>query len=225
MAKQSKFAKCVKSVKKSGSADDPRAVCAAIGRRKYGQAEMTRRSIAGKKRAKRKNPADASADVYEQFHGRPSDEVVVVSKKVHFHAHLAGLGTLTLLEVKGPDGNVHRNTKFGGALLCCNEEMNQLFIEGGKQFVDVAEFGIKTPHEKEVLGKLLEIGYHTTKDHLDPHEGGTANYIHRFRSTNRDGKHVTIKMAKCPTLIYDARNEQLEIAGGSYTIRPEGIDL
>jgi len=47
------FARCVKSVTAGGSAADPRAVCAAVGRRKYGQAEMTRRSIAGKKRARR----------------------------------------------------------------------------------------------------------------------------------------------------------------------------
>jgi hypothetical protein len=47
------FAKCVKGVSVRGGVTDPRAVCAMIGRRKYGQAEMTRRSIAGRKRARR----------------------------------------------------------------------------------------------------------------------------------------------------------------------------
>lgn len=49
MAKRkSAFGRCVESVTATGSADDPRAVCAVAGRRKYGQAEMTRRSIAGR---------------------------------------------------------------------------------------------------------------------------------------------------------------------------------
>lgn len=49
-----RFARCVAGVEKKGGAYDPRAVCAASGRAKYGQAEMTRRARAGKKRAARK---------------------------------------------------------------------------------------------------------------------------------------------------------------------------
>ena len=50
----SAFDKCVKSVTKAGYADDPRAVCGVAGRAKYGTKEMTRRSIAGKKKAARR---------------------------------------------------------------------------------------------------------------------------------------------------------------------------
>lgn len=50
------FERCVKSVAARGGAADPRAVCAAAGRKKYGQAEMTRRAVAGKRRALRSNP-------------------------------------------------------------------------------------------------------------------------------------------------------------------------
>lgn len=49
------FARCVAEVAKKGGASDPRAVCAAAGRKKLGQAEMTRRAKAGKKKAA-KNP-------------------------------------------------------------------------------------------------------------------------------------------------------------------------
>jgi hypothetical protein len=52
---QSAFDRCVQSVAAKGGAYDPRAVCAAVGRKKLGQAEMTRRSKAGK-RAATKNP-------------------------------------------------------------------------------------------------------------------------------------------------------------------------
>jgi hypothetical protein len=49
-----KFARCVKDVKARGGSYDPNAVCAAAGRAKYGQRAMTRKSIAGKKRAARR---------------------------------------------------------------------------------------------------------------------------------------------------------------------------
>ena len=48
----SAFEKCVEDVTARGSAYDPRAVCATAGRRKYGQAEMTRRAIAGRRAAR-----------------------------------------------------------------------------------------------------------------------------------------------------------------------------
>jgi hypothetical protein len=53
MNKAGGFERCVRDVTRKGSAYDPRAVCATAGRKKYGQAEMTRRSIAGKRRARR----------------------------------------------------------------------------------------------------------------------------------------------------------------------------
>lgn len=46
-----RFAKCVKSVETSGSANDPRAVCASAGRKKYGAKKMASMARAGKKRA------------------------------------------------------------------------------------------------------------------------------------------------------------------------------
>jgi hypothetical protein len=53
--RKSAFDRCVEDVEARGTAYDPRAVCAAIGRKKYGQREMTRRAIAGKRRAARGN--------------------------------------------------------------------------------------------------------------------------------------------------------------------------
>ncbi len=53
---RSAFDRCVQSVAAKGGAYDPRAVCAAAGRAKYGQREMTRRSVAGKRRKARGNP-------------------------------------------------------------------------------------------------------------------------------------------------------------------------
>ena len=187
---------------------------------------IARKAIATKRaRAdERWNPAGTAADVYEEFHGHPSRELVDVKKRVHRHDHLAGLGKLTRLVVQGVDGKTHQNKSFGGAILCCNEAKTQLFIEGGKQAVNLAEFGIRKAHEFETLGKVIVIEYFTTKDHLGD-EGGTAVYAHKFRTTNDNGKHVTVPMTKYPDLIYDVVNEQLLLSGGSYSIRAEGIDV
>jgi hypothetical protein len=56
-----KFERCVEAVSKRGGAYDPRAVCAAQERREIGQRELTRRAVAGKKRAARGNPDDLIA--------------------------------------------------------------------------------------------------------------------------------------------------------------------
>jgi hypothetical protein len=171
----------------------------------------------------RANPASASAEVFEDFHGFEPTEVVTVSKEVHHHAHLASLGILVQLDVWGVDGKGHKVTGFKGALLACNEGRDQLFIEGGDQTMKLADFGIRKPHETETLGRVTNIGYQTNKTHLGD-EGGEAVYVHRFRATNRNGKHVVVKMTREPDLIYDVRNEQLLFSGGSYEILREGIN-
>ena len=187
---------------------------------------MTRRAVAGKRKAARGNPAEQSAEVFEDFHGFKPSEVVTVTKQVHHHEHLASLGRLVLLEVWGVDGQGHKISGFGKALLCCNEDRNQLFIEGGDQSIDLGDYGItaRKGHELETLGQVTNIGYQTNKTHLGS-EGGQAVYVHRFRSTNEDGKHVVVKMTREPDLIYDVRNEQLLFSGGSYEILREGINL
>ncbi len=43
--------------------------------------------------------------------------------------------------------------------------------------------------------------------------------------TNENGAHVIVKIARWPDVIYRVLDEQLEFAGGSYTIKREGIDL
>lgn len=185
--------------------------------------EILRGNPALRKRWQKLNPAAASAQVFEEFHGYQPSEVITVSKQVHYHQHLAAAGKLTHLDVWGVDQKGHKVTGFKGAFLAFNEEKNQLFVEGGDQSVNLRDFGMKSPHELETLGQLTDIGYHTNKVHLG-REGGEAVYVHKFRSTNVGGKHVVVKIARYPDLIYDVRNEQLLFSGGSYEIIAEGIN-
>jgi hypothetical protein len=166
----------------------------------------------------KRNPSAAAADVYEEFHGMPSAEIVEVTKRVHFHEHLAALGKLEALVVQR-NGNEHRLVGFKGAKLCCNERKNQLFVEGGDQALDASDFGFKGdwPHEKNTLGPVTRLEYFTTKKHLGS-EGGTAIYFHLPAEPERGRSAGT-----GPDLIYDAVNESLEFAGGTYEILAEGI--
>lgn len=174
----------------------------------------------------KKNPSGEAQQVYQEFHGEPPSETVIVEKKVHFHKHLASAGELRKLEVRRRvDRGVTTLTRFKGALLAFNEAKNQLFVEGGDQTVSLEAFGIdpNEAHEMETLGQVLAIDYFTDKTHLGD-EGGVATYEHEFRTTNELGKHVTVKIARYPDLIYSVPNEQLYFSGGSYLIRAEGID-
>jgi hypothetical protein len=169
------------------------------------------------------NPAAGAAEVFEEFHGFEPSEVVTVTKHIHHHEHLAAAGKLTHLDVWGVDGKGHHVSGFKGAFLAFNESKDQLFVEGGDQSVNLEDFGIRKTHELETLGRLTDIGYQTNKTHLGD-EGGEAVYVHKFRSTNENGKHVVVKIARYPDLIYDVRNEQLLFSGGSYEILREGIN-
>jgi hypothetical protein len=167
-------------------------------------------ATAGRKR--KRNPPAEAAEAYKSFHGRDSMESVTVKKEVFYHKHLASAGKLEKLEVVSREGYKVTLSGFKGALLCFNEKRTQLFVEGGDQSVKLGEFGISASqaHEMEVLGEVIAVEYHTTKDHLGS-EGGTATYRHKFSKP-------------FPELQYDVPNEQLIFSGGKYVILDEGID-
>ena len=250
-----KFDRCVKAVQAKGGTGNAYAVCTAAGKRNPGRKRFwvvtpngeLLNTYATKKEAdtyvlnvryasginatvkdsRKENPAAASAEAFEEFHGYPSKELVTVSQKVHRHTHLAAAGDLVGLEVRPIDGGPVRKIEgLGKALLTFNEAKNQLFVSGGDQYMSPAElkkFGIRDEHELQTLGKLKGVGYFTTKTHLGD-EGGEAVYSHTFRMTNTAGRHVVVKIAREPDLIYRVLDQQFEFSGGSYLIRAEGID-
>jgi hypothetical protein len=209
-----KFDRCVKAVKKRSGAANAYAVCTAAGTRK------------NKAKKRKGNPAAEAIEAYRDFHGEDPKEMVEITTRVHFHKHLASAGELKFLVIDTQDGKFRVTVKFKkNVLLAFNERRNQLFIEGGDQSVNLQEFGIHPgdEHEVETLGKATRIGYFTTKTHLGE-DGGTALYDHKFRMTNEEGQHVTIRIARYPDVIYRVLDEHLEFSGGSYKILPEGID-
>jgi len=205
-----KFERCVKAVKKRGGAANAYAVCTAAGTRR------TKRNSSSDDREYR-----AAAEASEEFHGMPAHEDIEVTEEVFEHENLAVCGELIKLEIQSINGGTVFLTKFDGAQLSRSPKgyPPQLFIRGGDQSVDLAEFGITRPHESEVLGKLKRVWYYTIKKHLGK-DGGEANYRHRFG----DNPEVFALKGNLPHVIYDVMSELLSISGGGYTILPEGID-
>lgn len=308
------FERCVQKVEAKGGAYDPRAVCAAAGRKKYGAKKFAAMAQAGKRKAarnvdpttaamlgeefvkigsklkkkatgnpqfflvanesgqrppvsrhydrdgaeakkdklnaqgakggpfavfigdpdyfarvgygmKRLNPADAAAEMFQKFHGRPSGEVVEVRKDLHYHGNLAALGELEKLTVKANDGGLVDLEGFGDAVLCSNERGTQLYIEGGDQAVKLSAFGIGKPyHDVEDLGEVTKLWYFTTKDHLGD-QGGEASYHHTLSEERKTRMFYGFgeRRAPKPRLLYDVLNQALAFAGGEYSVEPEGI--
>lgn len=189
------------------------------------KAELKRLWTSERANPGRRNPIDAAKARHEFFHGEtPSrDDIYEVETPIHSHSVLSGIGKLKTLTIAAIDG-VHevKLNGFRGALLAQDEKGKQLFIEGGDQAVNLADFGITQPHEKEMLGTVLEIVYHTTKTHLRPEDGGTADYKHKF-GTGRDGERRVNLTGRLPMASYDVRNKLIGIEGGTYTLPEVGI--
>jgi hypothetical protein len=165
----------------------------------------------------RNNPSEYAAAVAasEEFHGTKAHEVLKIQTEIFEHDNLGDIGELVSIDIAAVNGGIVKLAGFEGARLARSPKgfPYQLFIEGGDQSVDLAEFGIEDAHEFEVLGRLKRIKYYTVKHHLGK-EGGEANYFHKLGELS----------GKLPHVIYDTVNQLLSIAGGEYTILPEGID-
>ena len=156
--------------------------------------------------------------VYETFHGKESQEEVVVEEAVAMRENLAAIGALEELTLTSP-----AKVKFKIAfeddqpLLCASTDCNQLYIIGGDQAIDDETLAQildgdteAVQKDKVLLGVLNTLVYRTEKD-FDNFE--TIDYEHEL---GEDGGFQ-------PAVVYDRINSQLELVGGSYRIKREGI--
>lgn len=107
----------------------------------------------------KRNPEPAAADMYESFHGRPSEQIVTFEEDEHYHEYLSELGVCCGLLVEKEDGkcvalglsgyewqgkgkdagfvegsNTHSNPKRGkkGPILSSWDQANDLVYSGVK---------------------------------------------------------------------------------------------
>lgn len=173
-----------------------------------------RANLGFRERAKgKRNPESSAADLYESFHGKPSEEVLEYGEEIHYHENLAGLGVLTEIKVDCFSGysavlKFDRETQ-----LCSNEEGTQLYIIGGDQSLNLGSLKFKDDEvdkDQVAIGVITEITYNTQKGF---HNFKPTDYYHELGEES----------GYQPILTYDTRNQQLTIAGGAYRIKPEGI--
>lgn len=196
-----------------------------VARELIAKTPAKKRSQFSKHNPAKRNPEALAENAYREFHGKDPEVVIEVETPFRYHSVLAGMARLKYFDVaRQSDGkNVH--IKFGkDVYLTENEARNQLFVTGGDQSVDVRLFGVSVPHEYQVLGKVTGIGYYTEKKHLIEKDGGKGTYGHPFGYTRKGNREVRVSKSDPPTLIYDVRNKLMTLAGGSYTIKAEGID-
>ena len=214
------FARCVEKVTRRGEVDDPRAVCAA-GKLKAGEKLNPR------------NPADASAEAFERTHGYPAREETIIVESEHYHEYMPAWGELVSLVIV-PEGEQRavellkfENKKGEPAYLTFSEhpEFPQLEIIGGDQSIPLAtlkdRFKKKTIHEKEDLGRCVDVVYYTVKTHLGK-DGGDADYAHKFGEETAKKK-LHVRIISSPMATYHVLNQKIELWGGVYENTPEGI--
>jgi hypothetical protein len=185
-----------------------------------------------------RNPGASMADAdasYEMFHGRGPDKIKVRSVALvdpyNEHPNLWQLGKLKSLTVgeciekmTGREGEIPQSSnpdawavfmefsETEAPDLAGEPGGDQLFIVGGNQNVDrfltkLLAHGGKDPLD---CGFVYRIEYFTRKgfDKFRP-----VNYWHHFGEESRVQ----------PRLIYDRTNHRLQLAGGEYTVKREGI--
>jgi hypothetical protein len=164
-----------------------------------------------------KNPSTKSIhtsdaeEMSRKFHGREPNEIIEVTELEDYDPALTILGDL--LEIVVHNGKKEITITFptdDRPKLCCDADGRQMEIIGGDQSLELEDAPEKG---KFPLGYATTIAYETDKHHLDDSEGEVCQYQHEF---GEEG-------GELPMLVYDARNQKLELVGGDYTVEDVGI--
>lgn len=171
-----------------------------------------------RRRARRRNCDDdglaAAGAAFESFQGREPTGVVDVDRDVTAPPVLSKLGDLVSLTVLTLDGGKKRISfsREDAVVAAQNPSGDQIYFAGGNQDVRALldDLGVDASKDMVELGQCVEIEYFTRKsiDQFQP-----VRYYHEF------GEETGV----IPTLAFDQLNLHLELVGGAYYIRPEGI--
>jgi hypothetical protein len=169
-----------------------------------------KRAATPKRKRRRLNPeemAEAEA-LYERFHGRPANRTVEYDQPMEYRSELAELGKLLELRFDlDADNECVPLRNFGACQVACTPDGKNLYFVGGNMSIDLDALGIEAGKDYIELGPCVYIKYHTRKGF---HDFAPVNYYHEFGEV-------------MPVLLYDSINSALFLAGGDYTVRPEGI--
>jgi hypothetical protein len=193
----------------------PRALAAAIGRRKYGKRKF--QQLAARGRRRRANPdgeLDQAAGLYKKFHGRGPKEVIELQLNEQRRGTYTALGELQELRFKLSGRETIRLGFEGNHVkVASSPDGKQLYFIGGDQVMDeklLKSFGEDPSKDIIPLGECPYIAYVTRKAFDGFKE---AIYYHHL---GEDGGWP-------PEGFYDRLNKTIVLAGGSYYVAAPGI--
>jgi hypothetical protein len=173
---------------------------------------------AKRKRARNGNALSSATEVCEGFRGSSCDHIETFVEPEPRPVTLGQLFTLVELQVKRPVGWKWGVLDFTGKGVQGGGDpySHQIYFVGGDQKISRGQLThLGVDNEKQIidLGECMSIAYRQKKMQVN---GIASDYEHPF------GDRTGIR----PRLIYDRRGPQprLLLAGGDYTIMPEGID-
>ena len=171
---------------------------------------------------------DSAESLVEEFHGRSPNSIDDIVSFDSFPDSLAELGELRELVVVSPHFKGKLPIGFdeegnGVVKLASAPGGTQYILVGGDQSLSPEsleeDFGIEGLGEewqrKVILGELVSLTYFTDKHHLSGPKYQKNGCLYEHELGEEGGE--------LPTLVYDPNNETLEIVGGSYITRAEGI--
>lgn len=200
----------------------------------------------GRKIKQIKNPSEAmqeAEEVVRKFHGREPRGIIEIEEQEEYDDDLGVLGQLMQLGILKDNGSAFVPIRFcklatdGKPQLeledmiqvATNADGRPIYFKGGNQDLDLEKLqkqGLATGRESKkglvVVGPVLNIVYWTDKSHLKgpKYQSKGAEFEHFFGENEGDGDD-----GEMPLLIYDIGNKAMHLAGGSYSIKPEGIYL
>jgi hypothetical protein len=172
----------------------------------------------------KKNPEGSAEEMYQIFHGLPTEKVIEYREKVHVHEWLWAVGTLSSLHVSNgkqkvvlsaPDPNT--NPFEDVVMVCMTEDGKQFHFRGGDQslpldgIAEAFELTEDDVREHMEIGRILQMTYRTRKIFEDK---GKVN-IDFYHDLGKE--HAKNKL---PLLMYRPLNPSMDVVGGRYKVAP-----
>ncbi len=197
--------------------------------------------IIGARRDKGKVTLDDVKKLATEFHGRAPRDIIEYAEQEHYQSKLFVMGELEELNVLKANGKGYETIRFksnGGmgvstytgenddtTVLVCAQAVggNQIEFVGGDQELEFSDKIVNSlgmdpdslNKEWIEVGDVFSITYFTDKHHLEgpKYQANGTSYEHEF---GEEG-------GSMPVLFYNFANSKLYLAGGSYTVKSEGI--
>jgi hypothetical protein len=150
----------------------------------------------------------------ERFAGAPADKVNIYDEPQMPAGDYAMLGKMLALYVKPLKGGQIQMIQLPGVIAVANETARQIYFVGGDQDISssLGVFGAAQRGDGRFeLGEARRIDYKQRKEHV-PHPESDS-WRHEF------GEETGVR----PLALFDPRTKRLQLEGGQYVIREEGI--